>query len=616
MRAQAEKSVQTSRVIQSRSATSAQASVGEVLQSYKSGIVQRKANRTGLPDNLKTGIESLSGFSMDDVQVHYDSSQPAQLQAHAYTQGTDIHVAPGQEKHLPHEAWHVVQQKQGRVQPTMQMKGIDVNDDSYLEREADHYGILALNNTGTQTTSEPSISGKTSPIVQMFRLVQPEDKDYKRGKKHFFSTHKVVHKNKNKNKRKKVGNETETHINNELLQEMIVAGFSGKSSIEKYFFHLGKTADPQRPGSLLGDEDYKVSGTDPNSLDQNSKFSIKILKSDFHFPMFVSETKEFAINARYSDPKEVYMSPTAAGQANNNLKNCILSPQPNTITIEGTALNKYIPIFSADLVTNACDEFAKNYYNEITENNPLNPQSNTQVLKGSEINRRYLNESLLLNTTPWPLHVAGILCNDGNDKLSLENGARFSWLRNRNGEKSQINPHVEEMNKTWYFRMYGPEVEGQDIKNQTISRFTDTSTNPPQHPLPPLPSSHVQGAQNQAYRRLPPPQGPQYLPPPLPVPPSALSYPLLNSQPPQIPMSQPPIIQSSSTVLTHPQLISALAQSSAIQQQTPVLNPSQFNLGLASPSVPQNLSNVNRTILSNTVEKKIMEGIKKSLKNK
>ena len=69
-------------------------------------------------------------MSMDDVKVHYNSSQPAQLNALAYTQGSDIHVAPGQEQHLPHEAWHVVQQAQGRVQPTMQMKdGVPVNDD-------------------------------------------------------------------------------------------------------------------------------------------------------------------------------------------------------------------------------------------------------------------------------------------------------------------------------------------------------------------------------------------------------------------------------------------------------------------------------------------------------
>ncbi len=103
-----------------------------------------RPNRTGLPDGLKAGIENLSGYSMDDVKVHYNSDKPATLQAHAYAQGTDIHLAPGQEKHLPHEAWHVIQQKQGRVRPTMQMKGgVNVNDEAGLEQEADKMGHLA-----------------------------------------------------------------------------------------------------------------------------------------------------------------------------------------------------------------------------------------------------------------------------------------------------------------------------------------------------------------------------------------------------------------------------------------------------------------------------------------
>lgn len=101
------------------------------------------ANNTGLPDSLKSGVESLSGFAMDDVRVHYNSAQPAQLQAHAYAQGTDIHVGPGQERHLPHEAWHVVQQKQGRVAATMQAKGVSINDDRGLEAEADAMGARA-----------------------------------------------------------------------------------------------------------------------------------------------------------------------------------------------------------------------------------------------------------------------------------------------------------------------------------------------------------------------------------------------------------------------------------------------------------------------------------------
>lgn len=82
---------------------------------------------------------------MDDVKVHYNSSKPGQLRAHAYAQGTDIHVGPGQERHIPHEAWHVVQQKQGRVKPTIQMKrGVNVNDDKALEQEADIMGQKAL----------------------------------------------------------------------------------------------------------------------------------------------------------------------------------------------------------------------------------------------------------------------------------------------------------------------------------------------------------------------------------------------------------------------------------------------------------------------------------------
>src|SRR6185312_7318165 len=112
-------------------------------------VAQRKSappvrNDTGLSDQLKSGIESLSAVSLDHVKVHYNSAQPAQMNAHAYAQGNDIHLASGAEQHLPHEAWHVVQQAQGRVKPTMQMKaGTPVNDDAGLEREADVMGARA-----------------------------------------------------------------------------------------------------------------------------------------------------------------------------------------------------------------------------------------------------------------------------------------------------------------------------------------------------------------------------------------------------------------------------------------------------------------------------------------
>lgn len=115
----------------------------EGLQMKADTVFQQKPNNTGLPDNLKAGVESLSGFSMDDVKVHYNSSQPATVQALAYTQGTDIYVAPGQERHLPHEAWHVAQQLAGRVEPTTEVGGMPVNDNIGLEHEADVMGARA-----------------------------------------------------------------------------------------------------------------------------------------------------------------------------------------------------------------------------------------------------------------------------------------------------------------------------------------------------------------------------------------------------------------------------------------------------------------------------------------
>lgn len=109
-------------------------------------ISQKKSapNNTGLPDNLKSGMENLSGMSLDHVKVHYNSSKPAAVQAHAYAQGSDIHLSSGQEKHLPHELGHVVQQMQGRVTANTSVNGMAVNDNPGLETDATVMGDKAL----------------------------------------------------------------------------------------------------------------------------------------------------------------------------------------------------------------------------------------------------------------------------------------------------------------------------------------------------------------------------------------------------------------------------------------------------------------------------------------
>lgn len=119
----------------------------------KEGSIQRKSsradqtvraeNRTGIPTQMKERMEYHTGFSLDDVRVHYHSDMPKRLDALAYTQGNQVYLGAGQERHLPHELGHVVQQKLGKVKAdTRHESGVMMNTDVALEREADEIGAL------------------------------------------------------------------------------------------------------------------------------------------------------------------------------------------------------------------------------------------------------------------------------------------------------------------------------------------------------------------------------------------------------------------------------------------------------------------------------------------
>lgn len=115
-------------------------------------VAQRKTdNQTGIPDEVKQRMESSFDTDFSSVRVHPDSSKAPDVGALAFTQGTDIHFAPGQFKPdtsagqqlLGHELTHVIQQAEGRVQPTTEIAGMSVNDDVSLEHEADVLGAKA-----------------------------------------------------------------------------------------------------------------------------------------------------------------------------------------------------------------------------------------------------------------------------------------------------------------------------------------------------------------------------------------------------------------------------------------------------------------------------------------
>lgn len=121
-----------------------------------------------MPAAVQAKMEHAFGADFSAVRIH-QSDQATAVGALAYTQGSDIHFAPGQyDPHGPqgqallgHELTHVVQQSQGRVRASTQAKGLPVNEDPALEREADVLGERAAR--GEQVSVPGSGGGPGRP---------------------------------------------------------------------------------------------------------------------------------------------------------------------------------------------------------------------------------------------------------------------------------------------------------------------------------------------------------------------------------------------------------------------------------------------------------------------
>ncbi|MEM7062107.1 MAG: DUF4157 domain-containing protein [Cyanobacteria bacterium P01_B01_bin.77] len=127
---------------------------------------------SSLPQPVLQKMEAAFGTSFSDVRVH-ESPQAQSIGAAAYTQGKDIHFAPGQyspnsldgQALLGHELTHVIQQRAGRV-PTPQGKEIPINADPGLEAEADQLGAKAARGESVQAGSGLMGGGLVSPSME------------------------------------------------------------------------------------------------------------------------------------------------------------------------------------------------------------------------------------------------------------------------------------------------------------------------------------------------------------------------------------------------------------------------------------------------------------------
>lgn len=145
-------------------------------------ILQRAPTTHGgrsIPTPVRHKMEQSFNTSFADVKVH-EGNHANSLGAIAYTQGSHIHFASGKynpdtssgQALLGHELAHVVQQRQGRVKPTGQIKGLPLNDNPALEQEADRLGLQAARSQ-TAVQRKP----KTIQKTPQYEIAVPKPSD-------------------------------------------------------------------------------------------------------------------------------------------------------------------------------------------------------------------------------------------------------------------------------------------------------------------------------------------------------------------------------------------------------------------------------------------------------
>jgi Domain of unknown function (DUF4157) len=133
-----------------------------------------------LPGDVQAKMGSAFGADFSAVRIH-EGAHVSELGAAAYTQGAEVHFAPGQyqpgsqsgQELIGHELAHVVQQSQGRVSATTQAKGVDINDDSALEQEADAWGARAARGEAVGASNGQPIQAGHSAVQR--KVIQKKD---------------------------------------------------------------------------------------------------------------------------------------------------------------------------------------------------------------------------------------------------------------------------------------------------------------------------------------------------------------------------------------------------------------------------------------------------------
>lgn len=431
---------------------------------------QQKENKTGLPDNLKSGVENLSGMSMDDVKVHYNSSKPSQLQAHAYAQGTDIHVASGQEKHLPHEAWHVVQQKQRRVKPTMQMQGVNVNDDTGLEREADVMGgkALQMKANSSSLNKQLNIHSDKTTIQRYIKVNKEAGKDTSEVKDGKSFT---------------VNRETEDVFSSQVLGEdrdyKTIVHRSGDIGVGVNIANTGDLAveDSAQPKNYFATSE-KIAESNRILLAAHSAYemiqqgqSITISIGDTKYTLYKVYPKNKITQTEGIDTTSLHrcneMADRVIGEHYHrtpDVKYTEYEPEPDSLA------QKILGNLFSD--SEFIEEYASLTDKErilLAENTGINEFATLNAEIGTALRTQSIGDYGSLGK--WNYHWAGIIAKSGSDIVTLENYNRAD----ENKQTDYLPSSGVDEDKRWFFQIYGQEV-GQTFHEKM--KETDDFLNP------------------------------------------------------------------------------------------------------------------------------------------
>ena len=132
----------------------------------KTAILPETTPNNDLPGDLQSKMESAFRTDFSKVSIHKESRKALNLNALAFTQGENVHFAPGQfnpgsetgRNLIGHEFTHVMQQRSGAVKPTTVLgKGLALNDSQGLENEADNLGRMAVQGETVGKYQSPSL---------------------------------------------------------------------------------------------------------------------------------------------------------------------------------------------------------------------------------------------------------------------------------------------------------------------------------------------------------------------------------------------------------------------------------------------------------------------------